>query len=194
MAKSWKSFVKPQATPDNTGEAAPAPNWQELAQQNETLQQLLQERAQLEQQMQQLTGQPSADAPPDRYSNEIPSFGQRKKNDAQWQQQKEEQQRQAKQREANRREAMREWEAKKAALAQKTKLGRTVANPAPNPTAKPKPVAAAGKALQKLKGLKKQQAESKKPKPDTDKQAWERTNAQKKDAQPGSGRKIPGSS
>lgn len=156
MAKSWKSFVKPQATSDNAGEAAPAPNWQELAQQNETLQQLLQERAQLEQQMQQLTGQPKPDAPTDKYSNEIPSFGQRKKNDGAWQQQKEEQKKQAQQREANRRDAMRAWEAKKAAQAQKTQLARKALNPAP---AQPKLVMAAGKALQQLKALKKQQAQ-----------------------------------
>jgi hypothetical protein len=187
MAKSWKSFVKPQATPADTGAAAPAPNWQELAQQNETLRQLLQERSQLEQQMQQLAGQPPADAPPDRY--EIPSFGQRKKNDAQWQQQKEEQKKLAQQKEANRREAMRAWEAKKAAQVQKTQLARKVIAPAPQPTAKPKPIVAAANALQKWKANKKQSTESNKPKPAKVAKALERARDFKKQVSSGSGLK-----
>jgi hypothetical protein len=111
MAKSWKSFVQPQAAADKPDEAPAMPNWQELAQQNEALQQLMEERAQLEQRMQQLTGQPDAGAPPDRYSNEMPSFSERKKNDARWQAQRN----RAQQKEAERQKEQGFWEGRKKA-------------------------------------------------------------------------------
>jgi hypothetical protein len=73
MAKSWKSFVKPTGGTEQPAEQPVLPDMAAMAAQNEALQQLLEERKQLEEQMQELTGQPkTGQQQTGRFDNDIP--------------------------------------------------------------------------------------------------------------------------
>ncbi len=118
MAKSWKSFVKNNNKAEASGNEPSLPDMQALAAENEVLRELLEERQRLEKQMQDITGQQKdSQQAADRYSNEIPSFGQRKKNDTEWQRQKA----RLLKKEEERKQEFKKWEERKTALAQKIK-------------------------------------------------------------------------
>ena len=86
MAKSWKKLVTTQEAKDDepVKQTGSHPNFETIIQQHDALQDLLEERAALEEQMQNIISPNTSEIIDKRYMNEIPSFAQKKKEEKKW--------------------------------------------------------------------------------------------------------------